>query len=144
MVRNWNEQNYIRKDKSSQKCCILPRTSEFSGGGKKFYLKQKKIILSSNKPTESEISKTCWHTWWRHCQYIVGQLLGLTLSSIINGNHSYPVHVHGFQAFHTEGSHDDGGTITAGPFDAICLPNLNKIPSCFILYAWFVFWFCPS
>lgn len=42
MVRNWNEQNYIRKDKSSQKCCILPRTSEFSGGGKKFYLKQKK------------------------------------------------------------------------------------------------------
>lgn len=42
MVRNWNEQNYIRKDKSSQKCCILPGKSEFSGGGGKFYLKQKK------------------------------------------------------------------------------------------------------
>lgn len=110
------------------------------------HLKSKMLMQSYNWPVSviSWISTTSLHTRRGHCDDIVDQLLGRTLSSIISGDYSHPVHVHGLQALHTEGGRDDGGGVTAGPLDALSVPYLDKIPLRFILLPWFILRFSPG
>lgn len=83
------------------------------------------------------------HTRSGHCSNVFLQLHSGTVSSIIGGSYPHPVHIHGFEAFHTEWCCDEGAGITAGPFDAVCLPYVNEIAFSLVLNPWFLLRFSP-
>ena len=67
-------------------------------------------------------------TWRGHGDDVVVQILRFSISPLVGGQHSHPVHGHGLQTHDAVGAHNDGARVTATPFRVLRWPELHKVP----------------